>query len=134
MVDESKLEFILLEAWNNETSSTKNWSKENPALGQCAVTALIVNDYLGGEIVWANVNIPDGINTPKGREVYHYFNKINDVEIDLTRIQFPKGTVIPKGVPKTKEFSTTRDYILSFEATQKRYEILKERVKFFLSD
>jgi hypothetical protein len=42
------LKNILKKAWSKETSSVPDqWSKFNPALGQCAVTALAVNDYFG---------------------------------------------------------------------------------------
>ncbi|MDI6738164.1 MAG: hypothetical protein QME12_06665 [Nanoarchaeota archaeon] len=36
---------------------------------------------------------------------------------------------MPAGIDKAKGFPTTRDYVLSFEATITRYEKLKERVK-----
>ena len=81
---------------------------------------------LGGEIVWAEAQLPDG------RKISHYFNRIDDNglgEVDLTRDQFPEGTNIPDGIPKTKGLPTTREYILSFEVTRGRYEILRERVK-----
>ncbi len=119
----SALEKFLRNAWTGETSSdAQNWSSTNPAWGQCAVTALIVNDYLGGEIVWAEAKLPEG------RGISHYFNFKNRKEIDLTRRQFPEGTVIPEGVEKKKQFATTRDYVLSFPLTQQRYELLKQRV------
>jgi len=120
----SKLEQALLASWDKDTSSDPdNWTKENPAWGQCAVTALIVNDYLSGKLVWANALLPDE------RSISHYFNNVNGNEIDFTRRQFPKGVVITKGEDKLKGFSTTRDYVLSFEQTRTRYEALKERVK-----
>jgi hypothetical protein len=116
-----KLKEILRKAWSKETSADpENWSNENPAYGQCAVTALIVNDIFGGKIVWAEVDV-------NGKKVSHYFNVVEGEEIDLTREQFPKGTIVPKGVDKTKGFPSTRDYILSYESTRKRYEILKKR-------
>jgi hypothetical protein len=127
MIDESQLELALKNSWSKETSlDPENWTPENPALGQCAVTSVIVNDYLGGEIVWANVILPDG------RQVSHYFNKINGIEKDFTKTQFPEGTVIPNGIPKTKGYSSTREYILSYPKTQQRYELLKQKVKEFL--
>ncbi len=120
----SKLELAIRKAWCRETSaSTDKWTKENPAKGQCAVTACIVQDYLGGKVVWANAQLPDGITDS------HYFNNINGTEIDLTREQFPEGTTIPEGVDKTKGFPTTRDYVLSFPATQERYTLLKIKIK-----
>ena len=114
-------------SWNQDTSSDPdNWYKENPAWGQCAVTACVVNDYLGGKIVWAEALLPDG------RTISHYFNNINGNELDLTRKQFPEGTTIPKGVDKKKQFNSTRDYVLSFEKTKNRYSLLKKRVEDYL--
>jgi hypothetical protein len=122
VMDESVLEVYIRDSWIRETSSEPNWTPENPAFGQCAVTALIVNDYLGGKIVWA-----EAVN-PEGSKISHYFNTVDGKVIDFTRCQFPEGTTIPAGIDKTKGFPTTRDYVLSFEATRKRYEILKQRV------
>src|ERR1700723_2879045 len=66
------------QAWNAETSVDPGWSEANPSLGQCAVTSLIVQDLLGGELVRAEVG-----------EVSHYWNRLDDgVEVDLTRDQF----------------------------------------------
>jgi len=127
MVDESGLESALNDSWSRDSSSDPgNWTLDNPSWGQCAVTALVVNDYLGGDIVWANAVLPDG------KEISHYFNKISDSEKDFTRVQFPVGTVILGGVPKTKGFHSTRDYILSYPATQSRYRILKQKVGLWL--
>ncbi len=127
MVSESRLELALKNSWTKESSSdSEGWSFENPAWGQCAVTALIINDYLGGEIVWANAILP------YGREISHYFNKICGFEKDFTIMQFPKETKIPNGIPKKKQYLTTRAYILSCRETQKRYEFLKARVEKFL--
>ncbi len=119
----SKLEEAIKKSWCKETSSDpEHWEDKNPAWGQCAVSALIVNDYLGGNIVWAEAQLPDG------RVISHYFNFIQKKETDLTRKQFPEGTIIPTGVEKKKTFASTRDYILSFPITQQRYEILKKKV------
>src|SRR6266566_2911292 len=39
--------------WRADTSSDPTgWSVSNPAWGQCAVTACVVHDVLGGRIVW----------------------------------------------------------------------------------
>ncbi len=40
---------VLFKAWSIESSS--QWTIKNPTKGQCGVTALIVNDYFGGEIL-----------------------------------------------------------------------------------
>lgn len=120
------LEKVLRNIWARETSSdAQNWNSTNPAWGQCAVTALLVNDYFGGEIVWAEAKLPDG------RSVSHYFNKINEKEVDLTRCQFPEGTCILQGVEKKKEYASTREYVLRApgSTTKERYEILKQKIE-----
>ena len=122
------IETAVNKAWMAETSSDPdNWTRENPAWGQCAVTAVVVNDYRGGRIIWSEALLPDG------RKISHYFNIIkNGSEVDFTRSQFPEGTVIPAGVDKTKGFPTTRDYVLSDEMTKKRYQILRQSVESIL--
>ncbi len=123
MINESKWELALKNSWTKETSSNpKNWTLKNPVSGQCAVTSLIVNDYLGGKIVRTNIILSNG------KEISHYFNKINNVEVDLTKQQFSKGTQISSGIPKKKNFFSTRDFLLSNSNTLKRYKLLKEKV------
>ena len=126
MVELSKLVEVLRKSWNRDTcyeGCVDEWSPDNPAWGQCAVTALVVQDYLGGKIVWTMLTLPDG------RRAAHYFNEINEEEIDLTKEQLPEGTIVPRGEPRTEKGST-RDYILSFPITLKqRYELLKQRVE-----
>ena len=123
-MDIKLLERALQKSWCKETAyQADDWSETNPAIGQCAVTALLLNDYFGGEIVWSEAILPNG------QFISHYFNLIDGKEIDLTRSQFPEGTFIPPGVKKNKNFTTTREYILSNENTKKRYELLKERTK-----
>jgi hypothetical protein len=58
------------------TSSTQ-WTAENPAKGQCGVTALVTNDHLGGEI----------LKTPVGDQ-WHFYNRIDGRRVDLTASQF----------------------------------------------
>jgi hypothetical protein len=121
----ARLEYMLGTAWSKETSSDPdNWTPENPSWGQCAVTALVVQDQFGGELRWAEAQLPDG------GTVSHYFNKLvadasgEEQEVDLTRQQFPEGTIVGEGVPKPKEFSSTREYVLSYPVTRERYERL----------
>ena len=126
-MERSRLERILRKSWCRETSADPEaWSPKNPAWGQCAVSAVLVQDYLGGRVVWALVRIEDG------RKLSHYFNNINGREHDFTREQFPEGVMIPRGVPRRKGFRTTREYVLSYEDTRKRYELLKQRFEQFL--
>ncbi|WP_455771344.1 YunG family protein [Sutcliffiella horikoshii] len=78
MINEKNLIDVLFESWSINTSS--KWSPENPAKGQCGVTSLIVQDFLGGEIVKTLM--------PKG---WHFYNKINGIRYDYTSSQFDKG-------------------------------------------
>ena len=121
------------ESWVRETSfDSTGWSPENPAWGQCAVTACIVQDLFGGEIVSSTAVLPDGSTS------LHFFNQLpyrqKMISPDFTRRQFPKGTVVPPGQPRTEGFSSTREYILSFESTAERYRNLRRRVIAELGD
>jgi len=117
-----ELERIVQKCWSKETSfDPDNWTPENPAWGQCAMTSLIVNDYLGGKIVRAFVRAD-------GKRIRHYFNIIDDSSVvDLTRQQFPEGTKVPKGVERNTIFPSTRDYLLSAPYTKDKYKLLKAR-------
>jgi hypothetical protein len=102
----------LARSWSADTSADPEWSPENAALGQCAVTALVVQDELGGELLRTTVN-----------GVSHYFNRLPDgSELDLTRTQFAAWE------PTAIE-TRSREYVLSFPATRARYELLRARVE-----
>lgn len=100
------------DAWCQETSSDPDlWTTDNPALGQCAVTALVVQDLLGGSLVRV---VNEGVS--------HYYNSLDDhTRIDLTRSQFETWT------PSCEEIRD-REYVLSFPATVRRYEVLRSRL------
>jgi len=111
-----------LRSWSAESSAAaEKWSPENPAWGQCAVTALIVQDTFGGEILRTTAQLPGG------GTYSHYLNRLKDGQLlDLTSCQFPPGTTFGEATPKTTpENPTTRDYILSHENTRMRYWLLK---------
>ncbi len=102
-------------AWCAETCAGE-FDPNHPGRGQCAVTALLVQDLLGGELLRAVV---DGQS--------HYWNLIPGMgEIDLTREQFSRNTDIPRG-----EFvrpSRLLDGERAIAArTQERYQLLKSR-------
>lgn len=120
------LEKALQNSWSAETSSSDDWNIDNPTVGQCAVTACIVQDYLGGDIVNSIVTLPSG------KEVSHYLNLVNGRYIDLTSQQFTEGAIFSNPIPKKKSYSSTREYCLSYEDTSNRYEILKAKVATFI--
>lgn len=65
----------LRKSWSLKTSS--KWLADNPACGQCNVTALLVEELFGGEI----------LKTPLS-EGDHFYNRISGQRIDLTDSQF----------------------------------------------
>lgn len=101
-------------AWAADTSTEpERWTVTNPAWGQCAVTALVIQDAFGGDLLRARV---DGVS--------HYWNRLPSGEqVDLTRRQFTDG-----GRLETQPELRTRDYVLSFLETQHRYARLRERL------
>jgi hypothetical protein len=121
----TELEKALKKCWCGMTCYPpiwQQWTKENPAFGQCAVTALIVQDFFGGELVFC-------------LHQNHFWNRLpNSKEVDLTRSQFPEGTklcvdeVIPRheilqGEAAEKAKTEERYIALKYEVL---YELLEE--------
>jgi hypothetical protein len=99
--------------WCAETSADPaGWTSTNPAWGQCAVTALLVQDYLGGGLLRC---INEGGS--------HYWNQLDwGIEVDFTRSQF--------SVWKPTEIEPrTRDYVMDNPSTRNRYLVLRSRVE-----
>ena len=116
-------------AWSEETAADAAWWRRNqpsrPSVGQCAVTALVVHERFGGDLL--RVIVPEGatrilgfsknVNSP---EQSHYFNRLPDGRVvDLTRDQFDSWE--PMGPPVVRE----RDYLMSHPDTVTRYRILR---------
>ena len=116
-------ESILQKSWSKKTCYPplqKGWSINNPALGQCAITALIVQDYLGGKLLYC-------------KHSQHYWNKLPDGrEIDLTRSQFSQDVKICFDEEKTREF-ILKNKSAKEALTLERYTILKQRVENLLN-
>ena len=86
------LEAAIRASWSIETcdpTDVPGWTEANPSLGQCAVTALVVHDLVGGELLEAEVQHRDG--SPQG---FHYWNRLAGVDVDLTRAQFRDGEIM----------------------------------------
>lgn len=88
------------------------WNSDMKCLGQGAVAALVLNDFLGGKIMRCESEYGS-----------HYYNLINDKIVDLTVSQFKTLPNYETGIERTRE------YLLSNEDTKKRYKLLLERVK-----
>lgn len=121
-MDIETLQLALLNSWNKDTCyppMENDWNSTNPAYGQCYVTALIVHDYFGGKIL--KTKFEDGTG--------HFWNLINNNEIDLTRSQFDKNEIIPKPTTHSrKEIENNPKY----KEYNRKYLILKKRVEEFL--
>ncbi|MFF3679294.1 alpha/beta fold hydrolase [Streptomyces sp. NPDC002120] len=115
------LEAAIRAGWSAETSepagiSKVPWTSENPAWGQCDITALVVQDLVGGDLVLGEV-FHDG--RPEG---YHWWNLLpGGVRVDLTREQFRRGeTVTPGRVVKRPGGRLGRRW--------EEYQLLRQRV------
>jgi ADP-ribose pyrophosphatase YjhB (NUDIX family) len=92
--------------WTADPVDQPDWTDANPASGQCASTALVVQDRLGGELLIADVHEADG-----SRQGVHYWNRLPDgSELDLTREQFRGGEVIgrPRRVERPRDVTRGR--------------------------
>lgn len=94
-------------SWSCDTSS--KWTKQNPARGQCGVTALVVNDILKGQIIKTKVG-----------ESWHYYNIIHGKRHDFTDSQFETA------IQYDDLLSSRSQAFLDTNETQ--YRILKDSV------
>jgi hypothetical protein len=65
----------LRRSWSKASSTL--WSAERPARGQCGVSALVIQDHFGGEI----------LKTPLAGG-WHFYNRVAGRRFDLTSEQF----------------------------------------------
>jgi N-acetylglutamate synthase-like GNAT family acetyltransferase len=109
------IEQAIRNAWCAETSDDpQSWSESNPARNQCDVTALLVRELLGGEILIANV-VRNGKRIER-----HAWNRLpSGLELDLTRSQFQDGEQL--ATPRAAE-------PMNVGKTSDRYELLLQRV------
>ena len=99
--------------WREETAAPrmqKDWSKNNKTLGQCSITAFLVQDIFGGEVY--GVPLEDGN--------FHCFNVINNIVFDLTSEQFQE-----KKLDYTLNFIQSREKHFDKIEKYKRYLMLK---------
>jgi hypothetical protein len=110
----SELEHAMRASWDSATSDDPLWSEANPALGQCDVTASLLRELLGGDIVIANV-LRDG-----RRVGGHAWNRLpSGLTVDLTRDQFRDDETF--GRPRVQE-------PIAMRRSPERYQLLRERV------
>lgn len=88
----------LIKCWSIKTSS--KWTVKNPSRGQCGVTALLINDIFGGEILKTKID-----------NQWHYYNRIDGKEYDFTSDQFTSKPVYQNLLSNRDEaYSDTNEY------------------------
>ena len=119
------LKICLQSSWRKETSNdVQHWTPQNPAWGQCAVTALVAQDFFGGEIKRLDLRqAPDEYIAGMGS---HYFNVMDGTNVDFSENQFPGNAHYYEKLLTPENISIkTREYLLSNRDTKTRYEILR---------
>jgi hypothetical protein len=110
---------LLRTAWGPDTCDPhdlQNWRPDNPARGQCGVTALVIQDLLGGDLILGEVYIGQ---TKVGN---HYWNRLPDgSEVDLTADQFHPDEILTSGQVQHRPPDAPR-------RCREQYEILRHRV------
>ena len=105
---------LLMDCWSAETCAPrmrKDWNPENRTLGQCSITAFLIQDIYGGKVY--GVPLEDGN--------FHCFNAVGDCIFDLTSEQF--GEIILDYSNCPEQF---RNDHFAKEEKRLRYELLKD--------
>ena len=89
------------------------WSEENKTLGQCSITAFLVQDIYGGRVY--------GI--PLGDGNYHCFNDVDGCVFDLTSEQF--GDRVLDYTNRTEQL---REKHFAKDEKRLRYEYLRRKL------
>ena len=100
----TEIENYLIKCWSIKTSS--KWTADNPYRGQCGVTALVINDLFGGQILKTKID-----------NQWHYYNRIHGQRFDFTRKQFDVE-------PDYKDIASSRDEAYS-DTNEFQYKELK---------
>ena len=104
MINPDHIIEVLRKCWSSKSSS--KWNKNNPALGQCSVSSLVIQHFYGGEILKTKVS-----------GEWHFYNKIDDKIFDFTAEQF--HSPIDYSDNKSNKIEALKD------TSQTQYEYLK---------
>lgn len=120
-----EIENALRKSWSRDTSYCRGeWSDQNPARGQCVVSALVVQDVLGGELKRYKVLF-------NGGEEKHYVNVLPDGRVvDVTSDQYPPDIFFEESESNLHGFESVREKLLADGNTKRRYMLLRSRVIF----
>lgn len=128
MVDHRQAREAIAESWSRDTSAVPDeWTPDNPARGQCDVSAFVFWELFGGNLVLAEV-YRNGEQTE-----HHYWNRISGEDIDLTREQFVNGEELKEKTVLANSY--VREKIPSMRSElQLRIKALRESVTKKLND
>jgi hypothetical protein len=104
----------LSDVWCEYTCAPRmrhGWTPENPTLGQCSITAFLVQDLFGGRVL--------GVPRPDGN--FHCFNVVGDCVFDLTSEQFGDEKLVYTHCPEQR-----REVHFAKAEKKARYEKLKK--------
>ena len=108
---------LLKNLWSADTCAPrmrKEWTRQNPTLGQCSVTAFLAQDLFGGQVY----------GVPLGDGNFHCYNAVDGQVFDLTSEQFGDIALQYEGNPlQTRE--------AHFEKEEKYQRYLALRKGFF---
>lgn len=111
-------------SWGIDTCfEASEWSRENPARGQCVVSSLVVQEFFEGDLLRYEVTNTVGLHE------MHYCNILPDGTIlDTTGSQYKQPVTLKVKPVDLKGYSSIRGKRLADELTRTRYQILLHRV------
>lgn len=107
----------LQSCWSKETCAPRyreEWSESNPTLGQCSITAFLIQDIFGGRVY--------GVPLPGGG--VHCYNVVGTCVFDTTSEQFGNTVLSYENNPeqcRAEHFSSAEKHA--------RYELLRTRLQ-----
>ena len=107
----------LKDIWAADTCAPRmrhDWTPQNRTLGQCSVTAFLMQDIYGGKV----------FGVPLGDGNFHCFNVAGGCVFDLTSEQFGDEKLDYSDCPEQD-----RNVHFAKEEKRQRYELLKERLE-----
>jgi hypothetical protein len=110
---------ILSTIWCKDTCAPRmqdRWTSDNKTLGQCSITAFLVQDIFGGDVY--GVRLDDGN--------YHCYNIVNGIKFDLTSEQFDHELIYDD------KYEQKRDVHFSKLEKYERYKYLSKKLDEYL--
>ena len=123
MVSLTDLTNAIRASWAADTCfGAAEWTLQNPARGQCVVTALVVQHFLGGTLQKYDTMF-------NGQPENHYANILpNGQTVDLTGHQYPEAQKLIPSEVNLHGYRDVIDKMMHEPSTVAKYQLLLERV------